>query len=100
MRSVRMGPLPSPESGHCASGAERVSVVALVGAELLLDGPHLDRAEARRGPARRDLESLVAVAGLDDEEAADQLLGLGVGAVGHEALTGAHPHGGRLASAL
>src|SRR5688572_28131774 len=52
-----------------------------------LDGP----ADAQRRDALRDRERLVDVAALDDVEAAELLLGLGIGAVGHDALAALDP---------
>src|SRR5262245_55528415 len=61
----------------------RRSAVAARLRQRLLDRAHLDRAEPRRRPARRHLHRVVEVLRLDQEEAAELLLRLGVGAVEH-----------------
>src|SRR5882724_1867753 len=53
----------------------------------LADGAHLDAAVAvEDGAAARQLHRLVQVLGADQEVAADQVLGLGIGPVGHHLL--------------
>src|SRR5688572_3420240 len=54
--------------------------------------PHLDRAEPRRRNARRDLDRLVQVLGLDEVVAAQLLLRLGERAIGGRRLPVPHPH--------
>src|SRR5260221_6770698 len=54
---------------------------ALSGIRGLRDRPHLDAADAGAGNARRRLNGVVQILGLDHVETAEPLLGLGEGAV-------------------
>ena len=87
-------------SGSAVRGPLLGTAIAALLPERLLDRAHLDGPQARRGPPRGDLDRLVQVLRLDQEEAAQLLLGLGEGAVGDGDPAAAHPHGAGGAHAL
>src|SRR5438045_7513905 len=63
----------------------------------LADGAHFDRALARRGDLRRDLDRLVEIGGVDEIEAGELLLRLGKRSVGDRQCAVADANGrGRL----
>ena len=81
----------SLEAGLRAEGVqERRALPGIRGRHPELEGTNLDDAVARVGAAPRDPDRLLAARGVDDPEAAEQLLALGERAVGYERLAAAH----------
>src|SRR4029453_5417668 len=66
----------------------------------LHDRPHLDASQLRQRTVRRDLHCFVQVPGIDEDESAQVLLGLGEGPVRYRNPTVPNPNGHRGARGL
>src|SRR5581483_2701343 len=81
---------PRRTPGTGISSAAPCGSITAFGTQRLLDRPHFDGTQSRRRPLRCHAQRLVEIGGLDQEEAAELLLGLGERAVGDGSAAVAH----------